>query len=172
MIRIFLFGIFLFTCFQISSQTCCSGGIPLSNNLGLPNDGKGSFLIGLNYDYNNLNTLNAGSNKLSDDSRLRITNSVLLNAGYAFTDRFSFEGLFTWIHQKRTITQFGNENLSETQGVGDAVFLLNEEADLHKAHNQQRASLPHLISSRQSCLHTIGPQSHTYQDQNSCMHAR
>ena len=124
MIRIFLFGIFLFTCFQISSQTCCSGGIPLSNNLGLPNDGKGSFLIGLNYDYNNLNTLNAGSNKLSDDSRLRITNSVLLNAGYAFTDRFSFEGLFTWIHQKRTITQFGNENLSETQGVGDAVFLI------------------------------------------------
>jgi len=95
----------------------------LSNNLGLPNDGKGSFVIGLNYDYNNLNTLNARSDKLDDNSRLRITNSILLNLGYAFTDRLSLETLFTWVNQKRTISQFGNENFSETQGIGDAVFL-------------------------------------------------
>ncbi len=123
MIRILFFSLFLLGCHQVFSQTCCSGGVPLSNNLGLPNEGKGSFTLGLNYDYNNLNTLNAGSDKLNDDSRLRITNSILLNAGYAFTDRFSFEALFTWVNQTRTISQFGNENLSETQGIGDAVFL-------------------------------------------------
>ena len=108
----------------VFSQTCCSGGVPLSNNLGLPNEGKGSLALGLNYDYNNLNTLNAGSDKLDDDSRLRITNSVLLNAGYAFTDRLAIESLFTWVNQTRTISQFGNESLSETSGIGDAVFLL------------------------------------------------
>ncbi len=108
---------------HLISQTCCSGGVPLSNNLGLPNEGKGSFIVGLNYDYNNLNTLNAGSDKLDDDSRLRITNSVLVSTGYAFTDRISFEALFTWVNQTRTISQFGNENLTETSGIGDAVFL-------------------------------------------------
>lgn len=104
-------------------QTCCSGGVPLSNNLGLPNEGKNSWILGLNYDYNNLNTLNAGTETLNDDSRLRITNSVLFNLGYAVTDRFSIETLFTWVNQTRTITQFGNENFSETSGIGDAVFL-------------------------------------------------
>ncbi|SDL73542.1 hypothetical protein SAMN04488514_102523 [Kriegella aquimaris] len=106
------------------SQTCCSGGVPLSNNLGLPNEGKGSLHIGLNYDYNNLNTLNAGVEKLDDDSRLRVTNSILLNLGYAISDRVSFESLFTWVNQKRIISQFGNENLTTTKGIGDAVFLI------------------------------------------------
>jgi len=106
------------------SQTCCSGGVPLSNNLGLPNEGKGVFSLGLNYDYNNLNTLNAGSSKLDDDSRQRITNSVLLNLGYAFTDKLAVETLFTWVNQSRTITQFGNESFTETSGIGDAVILI------------------------------------------------
>lgn len=124
MIRILFFSLFLLGWQQVFAQTCCSGGVPLSNNLGLPNEGKGSTILGLNYDYNNLNTLNAGSDKLDDDSRLRITNSILLNAGYSFTDRLSIESLFTWVNQTRTISQFGNESFSETSGIGDAVFLL------------------------------------------------
>lgn len=122
--RILIFSLFLVGAQPLQSQTCCSGGVPLSNNLGLPNEGKGSATIGLNYDYNHLNTLNAGTDKLDDDSRLRNTNSVLLNLGYSFTDRFSVEALFSWVNQTRTITQFGNENLTETTGLGDAVFLL------------------------------------------------
>lgn len=106
------------------AQTCCSGGVPLSNNLGLPNEGKGSFIMGLNYDYNHLNTLNAGTERLDDDSRLRNTNSILLNAGYAINERLSVEALFTWVNQTRTIRQFGNESFTETRGIGDAVFLI------------------------------------------------
>ncbi len=113
----------VWTIHQSHAQTCCSGGVPLSNNIGLPNEGQGSFLVGLNYDYNNLNTLNAGTDKLNDNSRLRITHSFLLNFGYSFTDRLSVESLFTWVDQSRNISQFGNENVTETSGVGDAVFL-------------------------------------------------
>ncbi len=109
---------------QGSAQTCCSGGVPLANNLGLPNEGKGVLSLGLNYDYNNLNTLNAGTTELDDSSRQRITNSVLLNAGYAFTDKLAIEMLFTWVNQSRTISQFGNENFTETSGIGDAVILI------------------------------------------------
>jgi hypothetical protein len=109
---------------NVFAQTCCSGGVPLSNNLGLSNNGKGLLQIGINYDYNNLNTLNAGNKKLDDNSRQRITNSILANLGYSFTDKFSIETLFTWVNQTRTITQFGNENFTETKGIGDAVILL------------------------------------------------
>jgi len=122
--RLGIFVLFLLAGFHAAAQTCCSGGVPLSNNLGLPNEGRGVLLLGINYDYNNLNTLNSGSDKLDDDSRKRVTNSVLLNLGYAFTDNLSAETLFTWVNQSRKISQFGNENFTETSGIGDAVFLL------------------------------------------------
>lgn len=107
----------------VNAQTCCSGGIPLSNSIGLAILEKGTTQIGINYDYNNLNTLNSGSDKLNDDSRLRITHSVLLNLSYAITDKLSVEGLFTWVNQRRKITQFGNENLDQTSGIGDGILL-------------------------------------------------
>ena len=113
----------LINCCQLFSQTCCSGGVPLSNNLGLPNEGKNIWVAGINYDFNKLNTLKAGKLTLDDESRKRITNSILVNVGYSFTDQFSVEALFTWVNQTRTITQFGNENLTEATGIGDAVFL-------------------------------------------------
>lgn len=105
------------------SQTCCSGGVPLSNNIGVPNEGKGVFVVGLSYDYNNLNTLLVGAEEFKDDSRERITHSSLLNIGYGFTDRFSVEALFSWVNQSREIRQFGNSDKIETSGIGDAVFL-------------------------------------------------
>ena len=72
----------------MSSQTCCSGGIPLSNSIGLPVSGKGSFLVGLNYDYNYLNTLKSGKEVLDDSARERTTNSLLFNLGYTITRDF------------------------------------------------------------------------------------
>jgi len=107
----------------IYAQTCCSGGIPLSNSIGITSAAKGVAQFGIQYDYNNLNTLNFESRKLDDNSRLRITHSILINADYAISDRFSVEGLFTWVNQRRLISQFGNENLDVTSGIGDAVFL-------------------------------------------------
>lgn len=108
----------------VKAQTCCSGGIPLSNNIGLNTQEKGTFLIGVNYDYNNLNTLNNENEKLDDNARLRITHSALVNVGYSITNNIAVEGLFTWVNQRRKITQFGNENLDQTSGVSDAVLLL------------------------------------------------
>ena len=122
--KIILIYLLVFSSYSYA-QTCCSGGIPLSNNIGLPTLDKGSFQLGINYDYNNLKTLNFESNKLDDDSRLRITHSVLLNLNYSITNNFSVEGLFTYVNQRRKITQFGNENLDQTSGIGDAVFLAN-----------------------------------------------
>ena len=108
---------------SLIAQTCCSGGIPLSNNIGMDTSGKGTTLIGFNYDYNNLNTLNVGREKLDDNARLRVTHSLLLNISHEISDKLSVEGLFTWVNQRREITQFGNQNLDESSGIGDAIVM-------------------------------------------------
>lgn len=117
----FLLIIIIFNSPKINSQTCCSGGVPLSNNIGLPLLEKGILQMGVSYDYNNLNTLNDGSEKLDDNNRLRVTHSILLNFGYSITDKLSVEGLFSWVNQRRRILT--NNTLSESSGIGDAILL-------------------------------------------------
>ena len=104
-------------------QTCCSGGIPLSNNIGLEFSEDQKLILGVSYDFNNLNTLKNDTETLDDNSRLRTTHSVLVNVGYAFSKRLSVESLFTWVNQRRIISQFDSENLDQTYGVGDAIVL-------------------------------------------------
>lgn len=103
------------------SQTCCSGGVPLSNNIGLPILEKGILQIGVSYDYNNLNTLNEGSKELDDRNRLRVTHSLLVNFGYSITNNLSVEALVPWVNQRRRILT--NNTLSKSSGVGDAILL-------------------------------------------------
>ena len=142
-----VFGILLLYTLNFNAQTCCSGGIPLSNNIGLPLLEKGTLQLGINYDYNNLNTLNSGTEKLNDNSRLRITHSALINTSYALTNNLSIESLLTWVNQRRNISQFGNENLDQTSGIGDAVLLLNY--DITKF-------IPKIIGKNSSLLFGIG----------------
>lgn len=61
--------------------------------------------------------------ELDDDSRFRSTQSLLFQTGYAFSERLSVNALFTYVHQFRKISQFNNENITETSGIGDAVIL-------------------------------------------------
>lgn len=124
LIRFLFFLITIFFFNTVYSQTCCSGGVPLSNNIGLPFLEKGGSQFGVFYDYNNLNTLNEGGKKLQDNSRLRITNSILFNFSYNITERLLVEGLISWVNQKREITQLSNLNLDESSGIGDGVLLL------------------------------------------------
>lgn len=107
----------------IAAQTCCSGGVPVASNLGLPAAKAGAIQLSLSYDLNVLETLKTGTETLEDDSRSRKTHSGLLELGYALSDRFSVDGLFSFVRQERVISQFNNRNISTTQGIGDAVLL-------------------------------------------------
>ena len=134
--------VMLFLNITVSSQTCCSGGIPLSNSIGLPTMGKGVILLGLNYDYNYLNTLKNEDVTLDDNARLRTTQSLLFNIGYTFTRDFSVEALFTYVKQERVITQFGNKNVDGSNGIGDGVLLFKYNFNrLFKKNNILRLGL-------------------------------
>lgn len=107
------------------AQTCCSGGVPLSGNLGMPLSEAKVLQFSLSYDFNNLNTLKDGRRDLSDQTRQRITHSTLLQVGYALTKKWSIEGLISHVIQERKLSPLNQpETVSKTNGLGDAVLLL------------------------------------------------
>lgn len=106
-------------------QTCCSGGVPLSGNIGLPISEVGSWQMSLTYDVNTLKTLKFGSETLNDRLRERKTHSILLETGYTFSSRWSADLFLSYIRQERHIFTFtGNTQSTITNGLGDAVILI------------------------------------------------
>lgn len=106
------------------SQTCCSGGVPISGNLGLPQGNIGTWQFSLGYDINVLKTLMDGRNVLDDQSRERVTQSILFQSGYTFSNRFSADLFFSYVKQERTINQFNKTDFTSTNGIGDAALLI------------------------------------------------
>lgn len=118
-----LVGVILILPFQVLAQ-CCSGGVPMSNNIGLPTADKGVLQFNLNYDWNNLQNLKSESSSLNDNSRQRETHSLLFELGYTITDKLSVDLFVPFIRQERTITSpLGNTDFDKTQGLGDIVIL-------------------------------------------------
>lgn len=121
-----LFISFIWLLPKLPAQTCCSGGVPLSSNLGLPAGIKNTLQVNLSYDLNVLKTLKSSTQVLKDDlnSRKRTTHSGMLQLGYSFTDRFAVDAFFSLVFQERII--FNNGAVSDrdaTTGIGDAVLL-------------------------------------------------
>jgi hypothetical protein len=105
------------------SQTCCSGGVPLSGNIGFEGADRGSIQMELSYDLNYLATLKIGSDAYADENRQRITQSLLLKGGYSVNHWFAIDALFTYVFQQRKNTFREETNLVSTQGLGDAVIM-------------------------------------------------
>lgn len=116
--------LFLFA-FDGLSQTCCSGGVPVSSNLGFQSSEAGIFQLSLSADFNILKTLKSGSDRLDDSDRLRTTQSYILRAAYALNDRLTVEAFIPLVRQTRRITtNAGAFDRESTFGIGDPVALL------------------------------------------------
>lgn len=115
----------LFTLAQMPglSQTCCSGGVPLSGNIGFEGAAKGTLQMELSYDLNYLATLKNGSEIYADEIRQRITHSLLMKSGYSISNWFAVDALFSYVFQERKITFDDQINQVKTQGLGDAVLM-------------------------------------------------
>ncbi|RMG87612.1 MAG: transporter [Bacteroidetes bacterium] len=103
----------------LAGQTCCSGGVPVSSNLGLPASEAKTLQLSLNYDLNELKTLREGSRKLDNPGSSRRTHTVMFQAGYAFSGRLSADVFIPYIRQERTSTDF-----EYSAGLGDISALL------------------------------------------------
>lgn len=105
------------------SQTCCSGGVPLSGNIGFEGATSGTLQMELSYDMNYLATLKTGSEIYEDGNRQRITHSFLVKTGYSVNSWFAVDALFSYVLQGRKITFNDQINLVKTNGLGDAVLM-------------------------------------------------
>ena len=105
------------------SQTCCSGGVPLSGNIGFEGASKGTLQMEVSYDLNYLATLKTGSEIYEDGTRQRTTQSLLIKSGYSITNWLAFDALFSYVFQERKITFEEEVNQVRTSGIGDAVLM-------------------------------------------------
>lgn len=106
------------------AQTCCSGGVPLSSNLGLPAAEAHNLQLALTYDLNILNALKEGTLSLDDRSRNRKTHSLLWQVGYTVSRKLAVDALLSYVRQERTINNDAGRNFVHTEGLGDLVLLL------------------------------------------------
>lgn len=104
---------------------CCSGGVPLAGNLGLPQVDTHSWQFSLNYDLNVLKTLQSGTETFQESGRRRNTHSSLLQMGYTISKRLSADVFMAFIRQERKISNPGlSDDFQYTNGLGDGVLLL------------------------------------------------
>ena len=113
----------LLTASVSEAQTCCSGGVPLSANIGLPASEKGTWQFSASYDRNVLRTLKTGRETLDDQLRERLTTSFLLEIGYGFNAKWSVDAFFSVVEQQRNIFTLIGVNQTITRGIGDIVLL-------------------------------------------------
>lgn len=119
-----IFFFFILVNGNVFAQTCCSGGTPLTGNLGIQGIEAKSWYFQLSYDYNFLDDLYSGTLKLDDNSRERLTQTVLLQVIYAFSEKISVNSLFSYVDHKRTIfSPTGATNITQASGLGDVVLL-------------------------------------------------
>ena len=113
------------------AQTCCSGGVPLSSNLGMPPNDQGIWQFSISYDLLVLNSLKEGSETIEDQSRIRKTQSILTEIGYGITRRIAVDLFIPYVYQQRRIEQFGKTDFVTTNGIGDVALLLNINLPIH-----------------------------------------
>ena len=112
----------------IQAQTCCSGGVPISNEIGLPQGQKGDAYILLSYDNNQLNNTYQESTEIENSSRSRSSETVLIQGTYSFTENSGIDVLIPYINQTRTFGSIaGTNDITETKGIGDAVVLYKRQ---------------------------------------------
>lgn len=107
----------------IFAQACCTAGTPLLGSLEMTSAPKGILQFGFTTEHNSLTNVLSGSTKLKNPERERISQSALLEINYGITNRLSITGLFSYIRQQRTITNFSSENVLTLSGVGDIALL-------------------------------------------------
>jgi len=117
------FGLLVLGQIRGISQTCCSGGVPLSGNIGFQGAASGTLQMEFSYDLNFLSTFKTGTEVYEDGTRQRITQSFLVKTGYSINRWFAVDALFSYVLQGRKISFNDQIDQVNTHGLGDAVVM-------------------------------------------------
>ena len=124
------------------SQACCSAGTPMLGSLETSTTSKNNLQLSLTYDYNTLQSVYEGTQKIDDQTRERRTQSALLEATYGLTDRITLTGLFSYINQRRVVSPTAEVgNVLSSSGFGDALLLFKYEIISQNILNQRQLAV-------------------------------
>lgn len=140
-----LAGLFLITGLQNAyAQACCSSGTPLLSTMELPGTPAGQWQLVLTYDYNYLDDVIAGTQRLSESQRSRISQSLLVEISYGITNRLSLSTMLTGIQQERRVRSPLKDTRGErirTRGIGDGIVLLKYTLHPQTIRDQRELSI-------------------------------
>jgi hypothetical protein len=126
MVRVIFIISFLLISNKVFSQACCSGGTPLSAQMGMQFLEKNTVLFSLAYDYNFLNKEFSGSKETGINNRSRISQTLLFRVQWAFSKKWSIAAAIPYVWRNETnATQFDNFNNLHAQGISDLFTQLN-----------------------------------------------
>jgi hypothetical protein len=102
----------------IRAQGCCTGGVPLTGTYSISSLQSAQWNLGITYDNHAMQDIFIGSEKLSNPTVQRRSQSILLQAGYGLNERINISLLLSHIWQLEETVNGGTNFRSS--GIGDA----------------------------------------------------
>jgi hypothetical protein len=122
---VLIIHLLLFASTNLKGQACCSAGSPLLGSLAIASSADGNLQVGVMYEFNSLQDVYSGTERLDDDLRERNVNSFIIEANYGLSQKISLSALFTFINQNRNTSTYGNISSSlNTSGLSDGIILV------------------------------------------------
>jgi len=110
----------------VYSQACCSGGTPLTAQMGMQFLEKKTVLFSTAYDYNFLDKEFSGNSESGINNRSRISQTLLFRVQWAFSEKWSFATAIPYVWRREANSnQVDNFNDLQAQGIGDLFTQLN-----------------------------------------------
>lgn len=102
------------------SQTCCTGGAPITGSFRINHQSDGAFGINLTYDYNKIEDFFQNDKKLNDNYIKRSSKTLFLQLNYGITENIAVSVLvpYIWLNEK----VLSSNTIRQTSGIGDMVL--------------------------------------------------
>ena len=124
MMRLFFLVIILFGTCQLSGQTCCTAGAPVSSFYGIQPGEKNTWIINLAYELKSINLLIDQNERLVNDPRKRSGQSLSAKVDYILNNKWSFSTIVPLVYQSRKTVSASERSL----GIGDLLFITQYQA--------------------------------------------
>lgn len=112
-------AVILFTFSRGFSQTCCTGGAPITGSFKINVTEPKSFHLRFTYDYNKIEDIYSGKDELDNGYLARTTRTFFVQADYALSSKFSMSLLLPYISLKEEVAQLNQSLISQANGLGD-----------------------------------------------------
>lgn len=101
------------------SQTCCTGGVPITGALRINTFPAKSVQLRFTYDHNKIEDVFLDGEKRPDNHIKRSAKTAILQADYVLSEAFAISALVPYIWSKESVDQGSQSLVQETNGIGD-----------------------------------------------------